>query len=448
MISINGDIMFSKNNLKYILILALGFFWCSSVYLTQEQYLAKYASVNFVNIVELLFGSLSMALGILTFGLLYKKNKSIKKIYIIFMILSIVSMISFFATDNVYLMSICMCLTCFLGTAGFGAGYHFSLLGGNVPKEYRGRVFAIGYALGSLGTYLLILLPESFYSSIQSLLLYIPILLINLFLIIKDKNLIQVSEEKSTLSFKKYFIRISIIVLAMSLLSALSTDTIALYTINVSGGYGSTRLYYCLGLLVAGFLVDKKNNLFEVLTIVSFIFSLLSIVLLKENYSINLIAGLSYTFVAFFVLFRTMMFVNLIDNKKNMVWASAFGLMYSRIIEGLLVLFEDKLIEHYTLLIVVITISLSLVIVLYFLLYFQNKKMTENDAVKNISIKYKLGIQEEKVLNLLIQGLSNQEMADELYVSVNTIRNHVANIYKKTNMKKKELIEKCFYKTS
>ena len=49
--------MFSKNNLRYILILAMGFFWCSSVYLTQEQYLVNYATTNFVNIVELLFGS-------------------------------------------------------------------------------------------------------------------------------------------------------------------------------------------------------------------------------------------------------------------------------------------------------------------------------------------------------------------------------------------------------
>ena len=112
-----------------------------------------------------------------------------------------------------------------------------------------------------------------------------------------------------------------------------------------------------------------------------------------------------------------------------------------------MVLFEDNLIEHYTLLMVVISGLLSVVIILYFLLYFQNSKMTENDAVKNISIKYKLGIQEEKVLNLLIQVMGNQEMADELFVSVNTIRNHIANIYKKTDMKKKELIEKCFYKT-
>ena len=439
--------MFNKNNLKYIFILAIGFFWCSSIYLTQEQHLTNYASVEFVNIVELLFGSLSMALGILTFGLLYRKNKNVKNTFIIFMLLSLVSMISFFATENKYFMSVCLCLSCFFGTAGFGAGYHFSLLGINVEKEYRGRVFAIGYGLGSIGTYLMILFPESFYSSIKTLMIYVPMLLLNLYLVLKKTNLIQIKDEKQTSSFKNYFIRISIIVLAMSLVSALSTDVIAINTIDIAGGYGSTRLYYCLGLLIAGFLVDKKNSLFEILTIASFVVSLLAIILLKEGYSINLIAGLSYSFVAFFVLFRTMTFVNLVDNKKNMIWAAAFGLMYSRIMEGLMVLFEEKLIEHYTFLVVIITIVLSLVIILYFLLYFQSSKMSENDAVKNISVKYKLGTQEEKVLNLLIQGLSNQEIADELFVSINTIRNHVANIYKKTGMKKKELKEKCFYKT-
>ena len=158
--------MFNKNNLKHILILALGFFWCSSLYLSQEQYLVNYASTNFINIVELLFGSLSMALGILFFAIIHKKCKNIKMVYIIFMFLSIVSMISFFATKNVYLMSACLCTSCFFGTAGFGAGYHFSLLSSNIEKDYRGRVFAIGYGLGSIGTYLVILLPDSFYTSI------------------------------------------------------------------------------------------------------------------------------------------------------------------------------------------------------------------------------------------------------------------------------------------
>lgn len=440
--------MFTKNNIKYILILALGFFWCSSFYLTQEQYLTNYASVNFVNIAELLFGSISMALGILFFGLTYRKNKNMKMLYVIFNILSIVLMIAFFATKNIYLMATCLCLTCFFGTAGFGAGYHFSLLGNNVSKEYRGRVFAIGYGLGSIGTYLLILLPETFYSSIQSLILYIPVVLLTLYLVLKNVELNVINQEKETSSFKGYFVRISIIVIAMSLLSALSTDAIALHTINISGGYGNTRLYYCVGLLIAGFLVDKKRNVFEVLTISSFVFSLLVIILLKENYSINLTSALSYLFVAFFVLFRTMTFVNIVDKKKNMVWVSAFGLMYSRIMEGLMVLFEDKLIVNYTLLIVVITVLLSLVIILYFLLYFQHNKMTENEALKSIALEYKLSSQEEKVLSLLIQDLSNQDIANQLFVSINTIRNHVASIYKKTCMKKNELKEKCFYRTN
>ena len=368
--------------------------------------------------------------------------------YTIFMILSIVAMIIFFATKNIYLMSVCLCLTCFLGTAGFGAGYHFSLLASNVYREYRGRVFAIGYGLGSIGTYILVLLPESFYSSIQSLIIYIPVVMLNIYLVLKRTKLNEINEEQHTQGFKNYFIRISIIVLAMSLLSALSTDVIALYTINIPGGYGGTRLYYCLGLLVAGYLADKKNNLFGILTIVSFIFLLLSIILLKDGYSIGIIASLSYSFVAFFVLFRTMCFINMCDNKKSIIWASAFGLMYSRIMEGLMVLFEERLILHYTFLIIAIMITLSLVIVLFFLLYFEKSKMTENDAVKNIAIKCKLSVQEEKVLNLLIQDFNNQEIADKLYISVNTIRNHVANIYKKTGMKKKELKEKCFYRTN
>ena len=440
--------MFNKNNLKMILILAIGFFWCSSLYLSQEQFLTNYASTNFVNVADLLFGSLSMALGILIFGLLYRKNRNMRMHYIIFMLLAIVSAISFFATKNKYVMAVCLSLTCLFGTAGFGAGYHFSLLSQNVLKEYRGRVFAIGYGLGSVGTYLMVLLPESFYASIRSLLVYIPAILITLFLVLKKTDLVKIEKEEASSSFKNYLVRASIIVLSMSLLSALSTDAIAVETINISGGYGDSRLWYCLGLLVAGILVDKKKHLFEILTIASFVFSLLSIILLKEGYSIKIIAGLSYSFVAFFVLFRTMSFVNIVDHKKNYIWLAAFGLMYSRLMEALMVLFEDHLINNYTLLIVIISIVLSLVIILYFLLYFKNIKTDENNIVKELSIKYKLSSQEEKVLGLLVLDRSNQEIADELFLSINTVRNHVASIYKKTNMKKKELKEKYYYRTN
>lgn len=436
--------MFIKNNIKYILILALGFFWCSGIYLTQEQHLLNYSNESFVNIVELLFGSIAMALGIFIFGLLYRNCKDLKKYYIVFTIIALTTSTVFFLTKNTTIMSICLCLTCLFGTAGFGAGYHFSLLALNVDKEYRGRVFAIGYGLGSVGTYLLILLPSDYYTSILSLTLYIPIILLNLFLVLKYTVLEELKKEKYSKSFKSSFIKISIIVLSMSLLSALSTDAISVHTINISGGYGGTRLYYCIGLLIAGFLVDKNKNVFDNLTIVSFIFSLLAIILLKDNYSINLIAALSYFFIGFFVLFRTISFIDLTDTKRSIVFASAFGLMYSRIMEGILTLVENRLLKNYTALIITISISLAILIFLFLLLYFQTQKLTESDMIKALSIKYKLTNQEEKVLNYLIQGKSNQEIADSLYISLYTVKRHVANIYKKTNMNKKELIEKCY----
>src|SRR5574344_1353520 len=102
--------MFSRNNIKYILILAIGFLWCSSIYLTQEQYLLKYMSDVSVNIVDMLFGSFSMVLGIVLFIILYKRKNNIKKIYVLFLALSLLFSISFFLISSNVAMSIILCL--------------------------------------------------------------------------------------------------------------------------------------------------------------------------------------------------------------------------------------------------------------------------------------------------------------------------------------------------
>ena len=80
---------------------------------------------------------------------------------------------------------------------------------------------------------------------------------------------------------------------------------------------------------------------------------------------------------------------------------------------------------------------------LYFLYYLKNNHSTSNDKVKEIVLKYKLSNQEEKVLELLIQDLTKKEIADKLYLSINTIKIHVTNIYKKTGMTRAELKERC-----
>lgn len=111
--------------------------------------------------------------------------------------------------------------------------------------------------------------------------------------------------------------------------------------------------------------------------------------------------------------------------------------------EGLFVLFEKKLINNYTVLIVLETIMLCIVLWVYILYYLKTNQTTANDKFKEIVNKYNLTPQEEKVLGLLVQDLTKKEIADKLFLSVNTIKIHVTNIYKKTSMNRKELKEIC-----
>ena len=52
---------------------------------------------------------------------------------------------------------------------------------------------------------------------------------------------------------------------------------------------------------------------------------------------------------------------------------------------------------------------------------------------------HKLGLsqREVEVLQLLSQGYSNQEIADKLFVSLNTVKTHIQKIYQKLNAKRR-----------
>ncbi len=61
---------------------------------------------------------------------------------------------------------------------------------------------------------------------------------------------------------------------------------------------------------------------------------------------------------------------------------------------------------------------------------------------RNAPDKYdpkKLGLsnREVEVLELLAAGFSNQEIADKLFVSLNTAKTHISNIYTKLNVKRR-----------
>lgn len=55
------------------------------------------------------------------------------------------------------------------------------------------------------------------------------------------------------------------------------------------------------------------------------------------------------------------------------------------------------------------------------------------DALRQLEISKR----EHEVLELLAQGLSNQEIADKLFVSLNTIKTHTSNLFSKLDVKRR-----------
>ncbi len=51
--------------------------------------------------------------------------------------------------------------------------------------------------------------------------------------------------------------------------------------------------------------------------------------------------------------------------------------------------------------------------------------------------RHGLSKREWEVLSLLSEGLSNQEIADKLFVSLNTVKTHVSNLYLKLDVKRR-----------
>ena len=48
--------------------------------------------------------------------------------------------------------------------------------------------------------------------------------------------------------------------------------------------------------------------------------------------------------------------------------------------------------------------------------------------------KYKISDREKEIVKFLVQGKSNRDIEDILFISLKTVKNHIYNIYKKSDV--------------
>ncbi len=87
----------------------------------------------------------------------------------------------------------------------------------------------------------------------------------------------------------------------------------------------------------------------------------------------------------------------------------------------------------------------SLIISIGMNFYFISKNKTKKQSNSN-DLKAKLTKQEQLVLEHLLQGKSNKAIAEALFVSINTIKTHTNNIYKKLNTQNRSEVKSLFIK--
>ena len=89
-----------------------------------------------------------------------------------------------------------------------------------------------------------------------------------------------------------------------------------------------------------------------------------------------------------------------------------------------------------------IVVSVMAIIFFFIGLYFRKKNLSKEGAdsheLDHTKIK-ELGIsqREHEVLQELVNGLSNKEIAEKLFVSESTVKTHVSNLYTKLGVNKR-----------
>lgn len=317
---------------------------------------------------------------------------------------------------------------------------YLTRLSTHVPQQRRGIVFGAAYASGSVGTWLLSLpMAGKFLWSSKSFFAIAALAALSLLFLQRLPPLPVQARKNSHLRavFSKNLLWLAAAVIFLMWLK--NTLGFSFPLKSAAGGVyiEFTRAFYAVGLIMAGLVSDKNRSWGAVCALAALAFPFAALALGRSMAGESAMWMLAYLFLGFLAAYRTLVFAD-ISGKTALPALCALGLLAGRLGEvtgtlGVTLLTGTPLITAAAAIFI-------LVIAFFFPLY---QKLYSPDAGPEEAERrrfaeyvscFGLSAREQEIFGLILQGLSNAEIAGVLYITESKVKFHAGNIFKKTGL--------------
>ncbi len=457
-----------KNNILVCLIIGFSFFWTGSGYISWLYNLMDIIAANHLNAnVDLLtevFGYIMQALGMVIMSVAIRRtNLEGRARSNLFIVINILTMIFLFpsilSSSFVKVLITGYIMNTLVGC--IFAMYLF-MLSELVPANRRGIIFGLGYSIGSIGSWIISLISDNnFLKSVSVLVIYLLLMTIVIVLILITDNSDGVGlESAEDVNYNKGLILLTGIMIFL----LCTSKGIGFYfpMADISSGNVSlelSRAFYAIGLIVAGLLNDYKRIYGGIACIAALMFPFVLLAMMaRPEYSFYTWI-LSYVFIGFYNVFRVLIFADLADRTPYGLYLAPLGLMWGRLGDAIGaaigIAFDGKVMT-----LVILSTGLFAVTIVMAFYSFQRiylvrttesnneVTLTHEEKIAKYAIYHDLSTREKEVLPLILEGHSNSEISDLIFVSENTVKFHVRNILKKTGCSNRQELTKSFHNYS
>lgn len=437
---IKNNIRTRSKYLYFVALIGLGFLWTGTAYITQAYRMLGMLDGGTVNLLVCGAYYVCQAAGIGAVGLLFAKRSSFAGgrlfPFLTTMIALICTAVSLFTQSLAVIITAGALLNISIGVL---SGCYLTRLSTDIPQQRRGLVFGGAYAFGSICTWLISLPMEKKFLWNSSSFYAIAALAALSLLLLKRLPLPPAAEKSGY--FRAGFNK-KTIWLAAAVLLLLSMENTLGFSFPLKGAMDSvyiefTRAFYGVGLIIAGFVSDKNRRWGAICCLAALAFPFAALALGSNVTGETAMWMLAYLFLGFWSVYRILVFSD-ISGKIGMPALAVFGLLVGRLGEAVGTFCTD--IFTGTPLIVLSGVVYMLVIALFFLLYQKlYVSITSPEAAEKLRLteyvnRFGLSAREQDIFSFIIQGMSNSEIANALYITESTVKFHAGNIFKKTGL--------------